>query len=321
MSQEFTLIQLVTEAFAHNYLDGVWSIPLTETPDFSSDGLLCKFATNQFVVTIKITDTERSVAFDLQSKDGKSKLFENIDLDPSSIDKKYSKFPIALSFEDYTKLVELEFIPKFRQHFDPFLKAHVSDYSNVSTYSSDKTPRFAKKSENSISGPDIQGSTGRLQKPIPASLAPPGFEDELEIQGKNSNTNIPGVSTPYGDSDRYPGGLRVPDLDPAAHIRSPGTGGMYPSPDDPLFHPEKRNRNNNLPNPGNGGIRYDDPLAGPHDDLDLAGEGLPPDMGIGKNRKNLRGNFGAFGGGSRFGGGFNGGFNGGFGGGFGGGFM
>ena len=320
MLQEFTQLQLVTKAFAHNYLSDLRSLHLDRHPDLN--GRSSKLVAPTFVVVIEVVDPGRSVAFDLRSKNGKWKLLEPIDFDLVSIDQKYKNFLVTLSSEEYADLVKHVFMPKFRQHFDVFLASHVSNAPNVDPRAFDRDVGHVGARSMNDNRPQTLGPTRRT-KPIPASLAPPGFEDELEIRGGRS-PNGPGVPPPYGDADRFPGGMRAPDLEPSPGARGPGTGGMYPSSEDPLFHPERRNiaERRDFPHPGDHGIRYDDPLAGPHDDLDLAGEGLPSDMGIGKDRRNPRGNFDSFGeGGPGFSRGFNGGPRNGSGGGFGGGFI
>ena len=87
----------------------------------------------------------------------------------------------------------------------------------------------------------------------------PGFDDEYEIGGslnrRGDNRGGEGFM-PFGDGDLYPG---------------IGRGGMHPTIDDPLFHPEERHkRNGNNPNerfsPFNGygtskpNIRFDPPF-------------------------------------------------------------
>ncbi|WEJ95988.1 hypothetical protein PSN45_003522 [Yamadazyma tenuis] len=77
-----------------------------------------------------------------------------------------------------------------------------------------------------------------------------------------------------GDDDLYPGGIKDPStrgyLDPLRDT-SRGSGGMYPSANHPLFNRDR------MGGPGNApfGARYDDPLVGDPDDMDLMGAGLP----------------------------------------------
>lgn len=127
----------------------------------------------------------------------------------------------------------------------------------------------------------------------PGDFAPPGFEDEFEINRppRGYPPGFPGGRSPYniGDRDLYPAGLGPND--PFRGTMGPGSGsgsGMYPTFDDPLFR-------------GQGGNSGYDPRAPPGARYDPPGPGQPP---FGNNR-------GRFGGGS--GGGF-GGFGGGFGG-------
>lgn len=139
--------------------------------------------------------------------------------------------------------------------------------------------------------------------PNPPDFAPPGFEDEFEIQRppRGYPPGLGGGRSPYniGDRDLYP-----PGMAPHDPLRGPmgpgfgsGGGGMHPTFDDPLFG-----------GPGGGSGVYD-PRAPPGARYDPVGPGDPP---MGRNQ-GPRGPFGRGGPGGGFGGGF-GGFGGGFGG-------
>jgi hypothetical protein len=128
----------------------------------------------------------------------------------------------------------------------------------------------------------------------PGDFAPPGFEDEFEINRppRGYPPSFPGGGrSPYniGDRDLYPAGLGPHD--PLRGSMGPGFGGgggMYPTFDDPLFG-------------GSGGVGGYDPRAPPGARYDPPGPGQPP---MGGNRGPFgRGSGGGFGG---FGGGFGG---------------
>ncbi|KAJ5200743.1 Proteasome Inhibitor PI31 [Penicillium cf. griseofulvum] len=134
------------------------------------------------------------------------------------------------------------------------------------------------------------------QRSNPPDFAPPGFEDELDINRPPRGYPVGfGGRGPYniGERDLYPAGLGPNDplrgsMGPGF---GPGGGGMHPTFDDPLFGGRGA---------GNGGY---DPRAPPGARYDPVGPGEPP---VGRNR-------GPFGNNGQGGGGF-GGFGGGFGG-------
>ncbi|KAJ5811343.1 hypothetical protein N7474_007644 [Penicillium riverlandense] len=133
----------------------------------------------------------------------------------------------------------------------------------------------------------------------PGDFAPPGFEDEYEINSppRGYQPGFRGGRNPYniGERDLYPAGLGPND--PFRGTMGPGFGsgggGMHPTFDDPLFG-------------GPGGRGGYDPRAPPGARYDPPGPGQPP---FGSNR----GPFGGPGPGGNSGGGF-GGMGGGFGG-------
>lgn len=128
----------------------------------------------------------------------------------------------------------------------------------------------------------------------PPDFAPPGFEDEFEInRPPRGYPGGLGGRSPYniGERDLYPAGLGPNDplrgsMGPGF---GPGGGGMHPTFDDPIFGGR-----------GAGNGRYD-PRVPPGARYDPVGPGEPP---VGRNR-------GPFGNNGRGGGGF-GGFGGGF---------
>lgn len=130
------------------------------------------------------------------------------------------------------------------------------------------------------------------RRPLPGDFAPPGFEDEFEINRppRGMAPGFGGGRNPYniGDRDLYPAGMGPNDplRGPMGPGFGSGGGGMHPTFDDPLFG-------------GQGGRGGYDPRAPPGARYDPPGPGAPP-----------YGNPGPFGG---RGGGF-GGFGGGFGG-------
>lgn len=132
---------------------------------------------------------------------------------------------------------------------------------------------------------DPLAAAPRPQRPIP-DFAPPGFEDEHELQRPAGRFPLPGQ--PFGgvgDRDLYPPGLGPHDplrMGPGGGYR--GGGGMHPTFDDPLFQ-------------GQGGQGGYDPRAPPGARYDPIGPGDGP--------PNLRQ------GGGRFPGGRGGGFGGG----------
>lgn len=136
---------------------------------------------------------------------------------------------------------------------------------------------------------DPLAAAPRRPRPTP-DFAPPGFEDEHELQRPRGG--LPGMpGQPFGnigDRDLYPPGLGPHDplrMGPGGGgIR--GGGGMYPTFDDPLFQ-------------GQGGQGGYDPMAPPGARYDPVGPGDGP--------PNLRGGPRFPGGGGRgFGGGFGG---------------
>lgn len=135
-------------------------------------------------------------------------------------------------------------------------------------------------------------AAGPLRPNPPGDFAPPGFEDEFEINRppRGYPPGFPGGRSPYniGDRDLYPAGLGPND--PFRGTLGPGSGsggGMHPTFDDPLFG-------------GSGGTGGYDPRAPPGARYDPPGPGQPP---LGGNRGFGQGPGGGFGG---FGGGFGG---------------
>lgn len=124
-------------------------------------------------------------------------------------------------------------------------------------------------------------------QPNPAGdFAPPGFEDEFEINRppRGFPPGFPGGRSPYniGDRDLYPAGLGPND--PLRGTMGPGFGsggGMHPTFDDPLF------------GGGGSGGGYD-PRAPPGARYDPPGPFGPPS---GSGRRPGGGGFGGFGGG------------------------
>lgn len=115
--------------------------------------------------------------------------------------------------------------------------------------------------------------------------SPPGFDDEHQIlsQGNYSRPLNPPPS--FGDRDLQPPGVGpnptlAPYIDP---LRSTGgSGGMHPTSNDPIFHPNSSgsNNGNDLRRPP--GARWDDPLSGDSDDLNRIGQGLPGSGNFGR---------------------------------------
>lgn len=139
------------------------------------------------------------------------------------------------------------------------------------------------------------------RRPVPAGeFAPPGFEDEFEIQRppRGGGLRMPGGGSPFGigHDDLHPPGLGPHDplrgsFVPGGGLPRPGGmgGGMHPTFDDPLFQGPR----------GGGGGEGFDPQAPPGARWDPVGPGLGgPRFGGGRG-----------GGGGGFGGGFGGGGN------------
>ncbi|KAA8650959.1 proteasome inhibitor PI31 family protein [Aspergillus tanneri] len=134
------------------------------------------------------------------------------------------------------------------------------------------------------------------RRPVPpGDFAPPGFEDEFEIQrpprgyppgwGGRNPLNI-------GDRDLYPPGLGPHDplrggIGPGL---APGGGGMHPTFDDPLFGGDRSNSGYDPQIPP--GARYDP--VGPGDAP--FGPGRRPFGGGGAGGRGAGGGFGGFGG-------------------------
>ncbi|KAJ5584865.1 uncharacterized protein N7459_004665 [Penicillium hispanicum] len=127
----------------------------------------------------------------------------------------------------------------------------------------------------------------------PGDFAPPGFEDEFEIQRppRGYPPGLGGGRSPYniGERDLYPQGLGPND--PFRGSIGPGFGsggGMHPTFDDPLFGGQG----------GNGGY---DPRAPPGARYDPVNPGEPPfgrNQGpFGRGHRGPGGGFGGFGGG------------------------
>lgn len=127
------------------------------------------------------------------------------------------------------------------------------------------------------------------RQPNPAGdFAPPGFEDEFEINRppRGFPPGFPGGRNPYniGERDLYPAGLGPND--PLRGTMGPGFGsggGMHPTFDDPLFG-----------GTGGAGGGYD-PRAPPGARYDPPGPGFGPPSGGGRGPGG--GGFGGFGGG------------------------
>ncbi|GMM38988.1 hypothetical protein DASC09_063270 [Saccharomycopsis crataegensis] len=114
---------------------------------------------------------------------------------------------------------------------------------------------------------------------------PPGFEDEYKLLPQNSSYNSPKVSGSIGEKDLDPMGIgkypvMKPYIDPLGSGSS-GSGGMHPTFNDPLFHPENRNSGNgSLQRPP--GARWSNPMFGTDDpeDIERMGQGLPGTSGL-----------------------------------------
>lgn len=304
MHEYSSKVEFVQSIFVQSYLRGHLDIKVPGNASVTGDKVVIKG--DEFVVTITASG---KVGIDI--KVGKSEISEQ--LEP----RLPSKFPIKLA-EDEEKKYRESMESQFEEYFDHFFKLHRPKQSSASIQHESTTLREGTGSVN-VPLSSIKQLPGRDSlripivsepKPVPSNMAPPGFDDELEIEkGRQGSRIIPGFGNDqsqgsYGDSDRFPNGERVPNLDPSGpHAIGSGRGGMIPTADDPLFRPEERGRNGN----GNlGGIRYDDPVAGPNDDLSLVGEGLPGDMGVGREHGRRGRNSG-------IGGNFNGNFKGHFG--------
>lgn len=101
----------------------------------------------------------------------------------------------------------------------------------------------------------------------------PDFEDEYEMKSSGETTQ-PFLGFPsIGDRDLNPPGIsNHPRMRPYLdHSVPDNDGGMYPSPNHPLFGSGHSGNTSRLGVPP--GARYDDPLA--EDDLDTLGAGLP----------------------------------------------
>ncbi|RLV91495.1 hypothetical protein JA1_003865 [Spathaspora sp. JA1] len=160
---------------------------------------------------------------------------------------------------------------------------------------------FERQSNIEQGGPTIEEQTD-TEEPNPSSILPevptnvprpsipsdvrdtrppdmPDFEDEYEIRGsvkRDPPTNFPSI----GDDDLNPPGLpRYPEMKP--YIDNPlaagparGGGGMYPTPNHPLFgNPQSGNASRLGVPPG---ARFDDPYG--EDNLDDLGRGLPGNL-------------------------------------------
>ncbi|CEJ58023.1 hypothetical protein PMG11_06695 [Penicillium brasilianum] len=134
---------------------------------------------------------------------------------------------------------------------------------------------------------DPLATAPRQPNPAP-DFAPPGFEDEFEINRppRGFPPGFPGGRNPYniGERDLYPAGLGPND--PLRGTMGPGFGrggGMHPTFDDPLFG-----------GTGGAGGGYD-PRAPPGARYDPPGPGFGPPSGRGRGPGG--GGFGGFGGG------------------------
>ena len=130
------------------------------------------------------------------------------------------------------------------------------------------------RAEFPLAGSNLAGSIGtqERQRKIPDM---PEFDDEYEIQhpaGAPSSSAFPSI----GHGDLHPPGipknpLLQPFLDP---LQPQGDGGMYPTPNHPLFgsRPQGPSSRRGVPP----GARFDDPLG--DQDFDMVGSGLPGGM-------------------------------------------
>ncbi|KAK5661170.1 hypothetical protein OQA88_11061 [Cercophora sp. LCS_1] len=132
--------------------------------------------------------------------------------------------------------------------------------------------------------------------PVPAGdFPPPGFEDEYEVnrppRGSLPMPGFgPGGQSPFGigGSDLYPAGLGPHDPLRGSFVPGrggPGSGGMHPTFDDPLFQGPR----------GQGGSEFD-PQIPPGARWDPLGPGGAPRFGGGRPGGRGNGGFGGFGG-------------------------
>lgn len=126
---------------------------------------------------------------------------------------------------------------------------------------------------HSLEGPKnvLLDSGIRGDRRRPADM--PDFDDEYEMQRPAgpppTSRGFPSIG--HGDLDP-PGVPKNPLLQPYIDPLHPqGDGGMYPSPDHPLFGSQSSARRGVPP-----GARYDDPMG--EQDFDMVGNGLPGGM-------------------------------------------
>lgn len=133
---------------------------------------------------------------------------------------------------------------------------------------------------------DYLKSTGSTSSAARNPDAPPGFEDEYQLLPEHRAPET-GPSMGLRDLDpvgRYP--AMTPYFDPLA---AGSSGGMYPTANDPMFHPN-RGQPGGLQRPP--GARWDNPVFGSDDpeDIERMGQGLPGNnFGKGLNLKGRSG--------------------------------
>ncbi|ODV86669.1 hypothetical protein CANARDRAFT_21668 [[Candida] arabinofermentans NRRL YB-2248] len=314
--------------------------------------VLIKLKAGHSVHVSEVDNIPTELQFDLSKNGGRVKWSYIMTVDPNE------QFEFPVEFNNLEKSQLKDVYMTMGYNFDNFfddLKNSVNylefaattemklDFKNLSQKKLNETgeeedvkppnPQKSLQEGNELSKGDTKQDTKQeesiqsrsITKPVPENLAAPKFDDELEIQSGPSTT----ITQPrneqqqqLGNNDLYPGGIKDPTLKPSldplgSGVGGFGYGGMHPTANDPLF--QGLGSGGSRPQSG---IRYDNPLLGPDDDLGLIGSGLGGGMGLGNGRNigfpgNGNGNRGGpgfgsgFGSGSGFPGG-NGGFPGGF---------
>lgn len=191
-----------------------------------------------------------------------------------------------------------------QEKFDTFLDEQLNE-GLLQTFSQKQQPEDQPREQRQpLPQPErsslLISSSGHSARQRPPDM--PDFEDEYELKSRVSRHTAPFAN--IGDADLNPAGVPAnpvmrPYLDP---LRGGLDGGMYPSPDHPIFGSRTGNTSRTGVPPG---ARYDEPYG--EGNLEDMGMGLPGNLRRGSDSQGPGfgfGNMGGMGGmgGSPFGG-------------------
>lgn len=173
-------------------------------------------------------------------------------------------------------------IQSFNRKIKLCLSINLETLFQSPSVSQEHEPREHRKVPNPLENDaDRLPPSGVLEKSKPSVTMPssrpndmPDFDDELEIRAP-ARGPPPSAFPSIGDQDLFPSGVsKYPLLKPHLDYGPPGDGGMYPSPNHPIFGgPSGGNTSRKEVPPG---ARFDDPYG--EDNLDALGQGLPGNL-------------------------------------------